>query len=219
MKNYNPYQENIAIVGMTGSGKTYLTRKILDMIKDVPRIIWSPQIPTINYAGLGEPVRSLNKLKRGMYIYTGAYNKKNFAEFMRIMMKLPNTLAVVDDVHEYMTKQSIPKEAETMINSGRNIGVRGIFITPSPQLVHNSVLREATHFFSFRMALADNALKWLAANRFGADAWCLTKKGLRQKTPTVGAEYEILPDHSYLYHHIKAVDNELHLGDAPDATE
>ena len=213
LNNYNPYDDNVTIVGMTGSGKTHLARNILRSIPNVPRWIWSPQKPTQNYAGFGEPVRSIGQLKRGAYIYTGEYNKNTFAQFLERAKLFNNLLLLIDDIHEYMTKQSIPKNAHEVINSFRNRGIRIIAITPSPQIVHNDVLREAKHFFSFQMALAESSITWLAKNRFGADAWVLTKKALRKKTPTLGAEYDILPDHSYLYSNTNQVDNVLHIGD------
>ena len=42
--NWTVFQQNIAILGMQGSGKTTWAKKILDSVPNSPRLIVSPQI-------------------------------------------------------------------------------------------------------------------------------------------------------------------------------
>ena len=195
---YRPHNENVGILGMQGSGKTTLAKSILDGIPRVPRIIWSPQRPLDLYGGYGEPIDDLKKLRRGAYLYTGEYGEAQFNEMCQRMMELSNMILVIDDVHEYVKKQMIPPQFARLINSGRNRGVCSIFITPSPNLVHNNVLQSCQHIFCYRMGI-ESQIQWLAKNYFGPDAYCLLPRATRRITPTLGNEYDVLPPHSYLY--------------------
>jgi len=195
---YDPYNENVAIMGMQGSGKTTLAKKILDAMPSVPRLIWSPQRPLDLYGGYGEPVNHLSKLRRGAYLYTGEFTERNFLAFCNRAMEMSNIVLVIDDVHEYVKKQMIPPEFARLINSGRNRGVCSIFLTPSPNLVHNNLLQSCQHIYCFRMGLESQIL-WLARNWYGPDAYCLLPRATRRITPTVGNDYDVLPPHSYLY--------------------
>lgn len=195
---YDPYNENIGIMGMQGSGKTTLAKDILDGLPRMPRIIWSPQRPLDLYGGYGEPIDDLKKLRRGAYLYVGEYGPRQFDQLCDKMMTLSNMMCVIDDVHEYVKKQQIPENFARLINSGRNRGICSIFLTPSPNLVHNNLLQSCQHVFCFSMRLESQIL-WLARNFFGPDAYCLLRRPLRRITPTVGNEYDVLPPHSYLY--------------------
>ena len=195
---YDPFNENVGIMGMQGTGKTTLCKQILDAMPNVPRIIWSPQRPLDLYGGYGEPINHLSKLRRGAYLYVGEYGERTFAAMCNRMMDLSNMICVIDDVHEYVKKQNIPPEFARLINSGRNRGICSIFLTPSPNLVHNNLLQSCQHIYCYRMGL-ESQIEWLAKNYFGRDAYCLLPRALRRVQPTIGNDYDVLPKHSYLY--------------------
>ena len=195
---------------MQGSGKTTKAKDVLNIIPNIPRWIWSPQQPLRNYAGYGAPVAEINKLTRGAYIFTGSFSADNFDAFCERAMLFSNLLLVVDDVHEVVTKQKIPKNFSRLINSGRNRGIAGIYITPSPNLVNNVILQSSQHIFAYKFNL-ESQIKWVADNYFGVDAWILIPKHLRKKTPLV-SDLEVLPKHSFLYRKDIDVENTLVLG-------
>ena len=211
---YDPHQENISILGMQGSGKTTKAKDVLDQIPNIPRWIWSPQKALQNYGGYGQPITEITELKRGAYIFTGSFSPENFDKFCDRAMMFSNLVIVVDDVHEFVTKQKIPKPFSRLINSGRNRGVVGIYITPSPNLVNNVILQSSQHIFAFKFNL-ETQITWMANNYFGVDAWVLLPEHLRQKKPLV-SELAVLPKHSFLYRKDTDVANTLILGSVPN---
>lgn len=195
---WDPYQENVGILGMQGTGKTTLAKQLLDRVPRIPRWIWSPQRPMDHYGEFGEPVNDIGELKRGAYVYTGEFGERTFDQFCHAAMRQYNLLLVIDDVHEYVKKQQIPENFARLINSGRNRGVCSIFLTPSPNIVHNNVLQSCKHIFAFKMGL-ESQVKWLATQFYGPDAYVLLPSHLRRIQPSIGTQYDTLPDHSYLY--------------------
>jgi len=197
--NWSPYQEDIGIFGQKGSGKTTRARDVLDTIPNIPRWIWSPQRPMENYQGYGLPVTRIEELKHGAFIWNGTYNKQNFLAFCsRAFQHMRNIVIVVDDVHEYVSKQFIPPEFETLILSGRNRGISSIFISPMPSKVHNSILAQCSHIFAYKFTL-QTQIEWIRDNFFGNEAWLLLPKDLRNKYYTDEKSIDQLPKFSYLY--------------------
>ena len=211
--DYNPYQENVAIMGLQGEGKTTLAHWILSLIQSIPRAIWSPQRPMHLYGQFGDPVYDVRKIVRGAQVYTGEYSAHNFDMFCARVMQLYDMVCVFDDIHEYCGKQRIPENFARLINSGRNRGICSIFLSPSPNLVNNIILQSSQHIFCFRFNL-ESQIEWVRKNYFGRDAWVLLPRHLRREQPTIGERYDVLPKHSYLYKHIGDLQNTLIVGGA-----
>jgi len=196
---WSPFKEDIGIFGKKGEGKTSRARNILDTIPNLPRWIWSPQRPMENFQGYGTPVENVEDLTHGAFIYNGIYNKENFLKFCsRAFHYMRNIVLVFDDVHEYVSKQFIPPEFETLILSGRNRGISSIFISPMPAKIHNSILAQCSHIFAYNFNLQAQ-IEWLRDNYFGNEAWLLLTKDLRNKYYTNSNDIDILPKYSYLY--------------------
>jgi len=197
--NWSPYYEDIGIFGKKGEGKTSRAKVILDLIPNLPRWIWSPQRPLENYSGYGEPVTSIDGLKYGAYLFNGDYTRANFKLFCtRAFHNIRNIVLVIDDVHEQCTKQFISPEFESLILSGRNRGISNIFISPTPAKVHNSILSQCSHIFSYKMTL-HTQIEWLRDNFYGNEAWLLLPKDLRNKYYIGDNDIDQLPKFSYLY--------------------
>ena len=197
--NWSPYYEDIGIFGKKGEGKTSRAKQILDLVPNLPRWIWSPQRPLENYSGYGEPVTSIEDLKYGAYLFNGDYTRENFKRFCtRAFHNIRNIILVIDDVHEQCTKQFISQEFESLILSGRNRGISSIFISPTPAKVHNSILSQCSHIFSYKLTL-QSQIEWLRDNFYGNEAWLLLSKDLRNKFYTGENDPDQLPKFSYLY--------------------
>lgn len=214
---YNPFQENVAVLGMQGSGKTSLARRLLDGMPRIHRWIWSPQRPLDHYGAYGEPVNDIGELERGAYVYTGEFGERAFDQFCHAAMRQHNMVLVIDDVHEYVKKQQIPENFARLINSGRNRGICSIFITPSPNIVHNNVLQSCKHIFTFPCGL-ESQIKWLATQYYGPDAYVLLPSHLRRIQPSIGLQYDTLPPHSFLYRCYSDTTNTLMVPGQPPVT-
>lgn len=196
---YSPFKEDIGIFGKKGEGKTSRCRVILDTIPNIARWIWSPQRPLDNYQGYGVPVTKIEDLKHGAFIWNGIYNKETFIQFIsRAFHYMRNLVIVIDDCHEYVSKQFIPTEFETYILSGRNRGLSSIFISPMPSKTHNAILAQCSHIFAYKFTL-QTQIEWLRDNFFGNEAWLLLPKDLRNKFYTDSNSIDQLPKFSYLY--------------------
>lgn len=121
-------------------------------------------------------------------------------------------ILVVDDVHEQCKKQSISPEFERVILSRRNAGICGIYISPFPQRVHNTVLASCQHMFAFRFDMQIQ-IEWMRDNFFGDDAWILLQKDKRRKGIYDSEnDFTILPKHSVLYRKNTEEECQLRLG-------
>lgn len=197
--HWSPFKEDIGIFGQKGGGKTTRAKIILDTIPNIPRWIWSPQRPTENYNGYGVPVSNIEELRHGAFIWNGIYNKETFLQFIsRAFFYMRNLVIVIDDCHEYVSKQFIPTEFETFILSGRNRGLSSIFISPMPSTVHNAILAQCSHIFAYKFTL-QKQIEWVRDNFFGNEAWLLLPKDLRNKFYTDSNSIDQLPKFSYLY--------------------
>lgn len=199
---YTLYQENILILGMQGSGKTTLARDLLgsEVFYSAPRVIWSPQRPTVNFGGYGEPCADMSEISdKGAYLWVGDFGTPTFERLCRhLMTKCYNMVLIVDDAHEQVSKHRINPEFGRLVNSGRNRGLCSIFISPYPNLLTNQLLQACRHRFCFRLDL-ETQVDWVSKNIYGKDAWLLTPRDMRKFEPTQHADLDTLPEHSFLY--------------------
>lgn len=212
--NYQPYEENVAILGQQGEGKSWQAKQILDDIPNDSRFIWSPQKTLENYGEYGEQIATVENINEGgFYLWTGDYTPKTFLKICdRIFFNIRNMIFVVDDVHEQCQKQSISPQFEHVILSKRNDGISGIYISPTPQKVHNTILSSCSHMFGFRFNLQIQ-IEWMRDNFFGDDSWILLSKDKRKKGCFDSEnDLAILPKHSVLYRKNIEEECQLRLG-------
>lgn len=194
--NWNVHEENVGILGLQGSGKTTLAKNILSCIPNTARLIISPQNPAGLYGNYGEPINKLEQINNNQaMLWTGSTSEEMFARICRQVMKCSNMIMVVDDCHEFCKKQKMPREWATLINSGRNRGITSIFISPSPNLVHNNVLQSVTHLYSFRFVL-ESQIEFAKKNFFGDYAYTLMPP---QSRPSKYSHFPEIGKHDYLY--------------------
>ena len=216
MINWQVFQENLILLGIQGSGKSTKAKGFLDSIPNVPRLIISPQNPVGNYGLYGEPIYTLDEIQNGRaMLWLGDFSKDTIDRISKtVMERCHNMVFMVDDVHEYCTKQRIPPNFNTLIQSGRNRGICGIYLSPAPNLVHNYILQSGHHIIAFRMNLY-NQIEWLESNYFGERAQILIPAELRKsKTPM---EYDTLPKYAFLYRYYMSTESELFVPDAKGA--
>jgi len=213
--NYIPFQENIGLLGMQGSGKTHRGRKILERLPSIPRLIISPQKPEINFERLGNPIEDIPDIKNGgAFLWVGELNSEIHERICdRVMNVCTNFLFVNDDVQEFCKKQKMPPKFERLIGSGRNRGISGMYLSPAPNRVHNTILQALSHIYAFRFN-SEGQVKWLADNYFSNDAWLLLQKNLRKKEPFIRPDISFLPKGSFIYKKFTDTETQLYLTEA-----
>ena len=197
------YQENIGNLGMQGCGKTHHAREILRQLPNIPRLIYSPQSTLQNYEEFADPITKISEIENGKaMLWMGEFSEQVFTQINdRIYRELNDCLFVVDDAHEHCSKQSMNKSWQRVIQSKRNDGIFGLYISPAPNLLHNTILQSLKHIFAFRFNLYSQT-EWLAKNYFGDEGWLLLDKKIREqnnKTSPIHNEIEFLAKGSYLY--------------------
>lgn len=210
------YQENLMLIGMQGTGKTTMGTRILGQIPNVPRIIVSP-INQAAWRPFGAPTDDLNALGRGAHLWTGPTDAATFDKLCTVIMdRIPNVLFVIDDLQEFVKKQSIPAPFNTLVQSGRNRGICSMWLTPAPSLISNYILQSSQHIFAFKMNL-ESQIEWVERNFFGPDAWLLLPPERRRKRPVI-AEMDVFPKYAYLYRYYGHDYNQLSVppGDGGD---
>lgn len=194
------YQQNIGMLGMQGTGKTHFARKFLDMYPHVPRLIISPQKAMKHFGEYGYEINKISEIDndRAM-IWTGDFTQATFNQICnRISNEISDMMFVVDDCHEFCTKQHISNEWERVIQSKRNDGIFGVYLSPAPNRINPTILQSLKHIFAFRMQ-SYSQVEWLAKNYFHNDAWLLLEKKLRKQEPDIHPEINYLAKGSYIY--------------------
>lgn len=199
--NWDQYQENIVILGLQGSGKTTLAKSILATIPRRPRLIISPQRPLDHYGKYGNPVNRIKDIHpNGAWVWTdyGHDEQTLIDKLSERIMRFSNFLVVVDDAHEFASKQKIPPRWKRLINSGRNRGITSIMISTMPNQLNNVILQSSQHLFSFPMAL-ESQVEYSRKNFFGDMAYLLLPYAAR---PYAYKEYDLMRKHERLYRHV-----------------
>ena len=208
--DWNVHDENVTILGMQGSGKTTLAKRLLDTIPAVPRLVFSPQGPLSLYGQYGQPIDTVEEIEGGRaLLWTGETDPRTFAAICNRIMELSNIVMVVDDAHEQASKQKMPPEWGRLISSGRNRGITSIFISPAPSQMHNVLMQSSAILYSFRFAL-ESQIEYARKNFFGEAAYLLMPAPAR---PPKYAPWPELPKHDYLARHVSAAAVEWHSAD------
>ena len=168
---FDLYNEDIAIMGKGGSGKTALLDRFIGplMLKSKTRFwIWD----TRHQCKLsGVPVvHTVGELPVGGSAIIKPYDisVENFDKFCSAVLQCANTVIAVDEVHLYASKQKFRSEAFYKITTtGRNQGNTLIAITRRPADTHNDIIADSDHKFIFNHDLPTDVAylkKWIGSN-------------------------------------------------------
>jgi len=197
--NFVPYNESIVITGSQGSGKSYLANTLLQNLHGVTVFVWD-----FNHAFHDSRSLVLNKLdemkemfgeyKKGKYILQDFDKEEDqFRRFCKFAFHTGNCVVIIDEAHNYVTKQKILKEYNQLILSGRPRGISVISISTRPATLPNNVLTNAKHVFAFRLNI-ESDVKFLES-WMGSGVWQLVAKNKRSKHQDLPE----IPEHSFYY--------------------
>lgn len=184
--NYSPFEEDIGIVGMKGSGKSTRAKMILSSLHNIPYWIFDYSSVFDKY---GLVVHEVKDLQYGQYIFRP--KNKGYETFVafcnKAFFEMRNLVLVFDELHQYVTKQRACQELYQIVLSGRNNGLSSIFITTRPASIPNWILTNLEHVFAYRLNLQSDII-WLR-DFIGNEAWQLLpqdKRRLLQNEPELG---------------------------------
>jgi len=151
------------IAGKTQSGKTYLSKEWLQGMNN--RIIYDIKR---EYGDLGATIHTLPQLQRAFL--SGCHkvvyqpldaSPEHFDQVCKfIFERLKNIMFVVDEVHKYCSKHSIPYFFNNIITISQGLQKIGVMaISQRPANVHNDIISQASVRVSFRMDFEDDADK------------------------------------------------------------
>ena len=196
--DFEAYNEDCVIVGMKGGGKTYLANEILHSLTNIPVIVFDfnwgfHDSRAVVVHNLQEVFKIFDEMKG--HIIFQPYDKSQavFESFCGQIFARSNLVTVIDETHQYTSKQGICKPYNDLILSGRPRGISVISISSRPQNLPNNALTNARHIFAFRLNLQSDVeflQSWL-----GDQAWELLPKEQRKKN----IEMDEIPEHSFYY--------------------
>jgi hypothetical protein len=176
--HFAPFEEDVGIVGAKGTGKSTRGKIILAGLGDIP--YWVYDYSNI-FENFGHIVHNVDELTNdGQYIFR-PYDKgiATFQKFCnKAFFEMENIVIMIDELHQYVTKQSHVAELYQLVLSGRNKGISSIFITTRPASIPNYILSNLTHVFAYRLNLVSDII-WLR-DFIGTEAWLLLPKDKRR---------------------------------------
>jgi len=197
--NFTAYNEDIVIVGMKGSGKSYLANELMRGLKGINCIVYDfnhqfHDARAVVSHTIPELFTLYQKLHGGHFIFQ-PYDKseKTFLDFCANVFQLNNLCVLIDECHQYVNKFKILKPYNDLILSGRPRGISVISISSRPANLPNNTLTNARHIFAFKLNL-ESDVKFLES-WLGSQAWQLLPVNQRKKN----IELPEIEQHSFFY--------------------
>lgn len=167
---YNPYKENIAIIGAAQSGKTTFGKKIASMLKSngFNIIIFDEHRKFTDLEPFAVK-RTLSEI-RGIgieIIQPFEVTKQFFADLCSVVYSFRNVVFICDELHNYVSKHSAPYTLDLLARNcnNRNVGYVAIFQAPSE--VPSYIVRNPHHKFIFYLDLPTDikyVKKWVSSD-------------------------------------------------------
>ena len=172
--------DRVSIVGKTGSGKTYLARRLLaGMAREAKKLpFYYPIIILDNkgrletFRGFGKRIRKLKALRQALVSSTpiityspeeGEQNEKYYTGFFDFLYNLNMPMLVyVDELALVGTGNDMPESYEKFMKQGRERMQSLWAATQNPVFVAHDFFSNADHFFIFDLLLETDRNKMAA---------------------------------------------------------
>jgi ABC-type dipeptide/oligopeptide/nickel transport system ATPase component len=163
--------ERVAIIGKTGSGKTELAKKLLELFpytvvldnkgtfgndKNTKEFVLPGFVLVRNFDSLGEAGKQYNKI----VFRPDAELEAHRNEFLEVMDAFywwiyyrENCIVYTDEATAVCDSSNILPGHNACVKRGRELGIGCWNGTQQPVNVHNTLFSEAEHFFVFRTQL------------------------------------------------------------------
>ncbi len=197
---WSPMDEDIVGVGKKKTGKSTVTKDIINLIPHTP---WWLYDYSNQFSGYGTVVHKVQDLKYGQYVlqpWDKSY-KTCQAYYNKINFEMANMVNIHDEIHQYVTKQGAYPEINTTVQSKRNEGISSIFLSTRPQSIPNFILDNNQHILAFPVNLR-TSVEWLD-EYLGDLAWLLFPPDKRKKIRGVPMfNGQVLAPYSFIYRNL-----------------
>lgn len=212
---FNDYS---VVTGATGSGKSWMVKEeIVPKYEGVPLIILDVKH---KFSDCGKIITNLNDYNPD---YQTVYQPPTmslemFGAFCLKLQTLHDVHAIIDEIHLWLSKQSLFRPHYDLIMTKRNDGVTHTSISTNTKAIPNYLLSNITHVYSMRYNMRGD-IDWLA-DYIGRKAEFLLTPDLRQPLDTGfyvedlkrNATFKDLPqlnDFGYIYRDKKKLDSAI----------
>lgn len=153
------------VIGMRGSGKSYLGRRIqsvyprkviFDTLGEYDNDEYRAENPSARFVysfrEFCEAVKGLEHAQRYTLVYQfdeeSEVSDEEFNQAMRVLYYLGNVFIVVEEVQSFSTTHKLPHWLKVQLLKGRHRGNGLLFTTQRPGELHKTILSQCTHFFA-----------------------------------------------------------------------
>ncbi|HSA76444.1 MAG TPA: hypothetical protein VLE02_02755 [Nitrosarchaeum sp.] len=212
------FNDYTVVTGATGSGKTTMVeQEIIPKYDGIP--LWILDVKR-KFSNCGKVVHSLEELdKRFQYVYQPKdISQEMFGKFCLKLQSQHDIHAVIDEIHLWLSKQSIFRPHYDLIMTKRNDGVTHTSISTNTKAIPNYLLSNVTHIYSLRYNIRAD-IDWLS-DYIGTKAEFLLTPDLRNPIDTGIYSEELkrnftfkdlpqLKDYGFVYRDKKKLDSAI----------
>lgn len=159
--NLDAFNDYTVVTGATGTGKsTLVAEEIVPMYEGLPLLILDVKR---RFSECGKVITNLDEFNPNLQT---VYQPKTmslemFGEFCRKAQNMADIHLIIDEIHLWLSKQSLFRPHYDLIMTKRNDGVSHTTISTNTKAIPNYLLSNITHIFSLRYNLR-NDIDWLS---------------------------------------------------------
>lgn len=176
--DYSPYKENVCILGAAQHGKTTeainLAKMLVGNFFNVIIHDFHCRFTTLNPFSVKRFLHELTGI--GLEIFQPPIRtREEFDNFCAKVLTFKNTVAIIDELHNYCEKNSHPKNLKLLFENCNNRSIGYVAILQRPAEVPNFVLSNSTHRFCLYLDLPTDIVymkKWIGKDveNFASDS-------------------------------------------------
>lgn len=162
--------DKIAILGQSGSGKTYLSQRVQSVFPRVVVIDFMQEYRdgdvVTSFQQFSEKLLEykISRRKRFRIIFQFPPETEDFSflcdQILKTCYTAGNLLVVIEEVQNYSHPHNLPHWLRTSLLTGRHKNIAMIFTTQRPGELHKTILSQCAHIFCGRVH-EKNDLKYL----------------------------------------------------------
>lgn len=193
--NLDVFNDYTVVTGATGTGKSRLVAdEIIPKYDGLPLIILDVKKKFSNCGKVIHSLKDYNKSYQTVY-QPPTMSLEMFGGFCKMLQGMYDVHAVIDEIHLWLSKQSLFRPHYDMIMTKRNDGVTHTSISTNTKAIPNYLLGNVTHIYSLRYNIRGD-IDWLS-DYIGTKAEFLLTPDLRNPIDTGVYSEELKRNYTY----------------------